>query len=429
MGWRVKAIYNYRNHREKAMTIKTNRSWYIIALIAGTVAAPMAMLALPVEKIPDPRQMEGNWVSDVANILRPETEKKLNILINHLHSTNGSEMAVVSVPESKPAASPKELATKLFNRWGIGQKGKDNGILLLLSVADRRVEIETGYGLEAILPDAKVGELIDQRIKPKFKAGDFDAGTLSASEAIVQLVEAKVGEFTPAARRVGPVDPNLYFIFVCSIVWVFVAVAESTRSKSMFMNGVYNLLALAGWVFVRGLGQSVKLNPFQSSRVNSWRLRFETDGAMRCTTCGEVLDLVDHGAMEAILKPSQKAAATLGSLQFRGWRCRRCAPETMHLRDYKSMSSSFDLCPHCQELTVVKEPPYVTCNPLFLGRDLRFTDSYCVNCDYTNRRQEFVPYWKSFVSSSGGGSSEGGSGCGSSDSGGSSGGGGAGGNW
>lgn len=53
------------------------------------------------------------------------------------------------------------------------------------------MEIETGYGLEAILPDAKLGELIDQRIKPKFKAGDFDAGTLSASEAIVQLVEAR----------------------------------------------------------------------------------------------------------------------------------------------------------------------------------------------------------------------------------------------
>ena len=127
MGWRVKPIYNYRNHREKAMTIKTHRCWYIIALINATVAAPMAMLALPLERIPDPRQMEGNWVSDVANILRPETEKKLNILINRLHSTNGSEMAVVSVPESKPAASPKELATKLFNRWVSGKKVKIMG--------------------------------------------------------------------------------------------------------------------------------------------------------------------------------------------------------------------------------------------------------------------------------------------------------------
>jgi uncharacterized protein len=430
MGWRVKPIYNYRNHREKVMTIKTHRRWYIIALIAATAAAPMAMLALPVEQIPDLRQTERNWVSDTANILRPETEKKLNVIINHLHSFNGSEMVVVSVPESKPATSPKELATKLFNRWGIGQKGKDNGILFLISVADRRVEIETGYGLEAILPDAKLGQLIEQRIKPKFKAGDFDAGTLSGSEAIVQLVEAKGGEFTPAARRVGPVDPIFYLIFAYSSIWFFVAVAESTRSKSMFMNGVYNLMALAGWVFVRGLGQSVKLNPSQSSRVNSWRLRFETDGAMRCAICGEVLDLVDNGAMEAILKPSQKAAATLGSLQFRGWRCRRCAPETMHLRNYKSMSSSFDFCPHCQELTVVKEPPYVTRNPSFLGRDLRFTNSHCVNCDYTNRRQEFIPYWKGFVSSSsGGGSSDAGSSGGSSDSGGSSGGGGAGGSW
>ena len=422
-------LYNYLSPFEKAMTIKMNRSWYIIALITATVAAPMAMLALPLEQIPDPRQTEGNWVSDVANILRPETEKKLNTLINHLHSTNGSEMAVVSVPETKPAASTKELATKLFNRWGIGQKGKDNGILLLISIADRRVEIETGYGLEAILPDAKLGELIDQRIKPKFKAGDFDAGTLSASEAIVQLVEAKAGELSPAAWRVGPAVLIFYLVFGYSIIGFLMAVAGSTRSKSRLKNGVSSLLALAGLVFLRGLGQSVKLNPSQSSRVNSWRLRFETDGSMRCATCGEMLDQVDNGAMEAILKPSQKAAATLGSLQFRGWRCRRCAPETMHLRVYKSMSSSFDLCPHCQELTVVKDPPYLTCNPSPLGRELRVTNSHCVNCDYTNRRQEFVPSWWGYASISGGGSSDGEFSGGSSDSGGSSGGGGAGGNW
>jgi len=110
------------------MILKASRRWYIIALLAATAAAPLAILALPLEQIPDPRQTEGNWVSDVANILRPETEKKLNTLINHLHSANGSEMAVVSVAESKPAASPKELATNLFNRWGIGQKSKDNGI-------------------------------------------------------------------------------------------------------------------------------------------------------------------------------------------------------------------------------------------------------------------------------------------------------------
>lgn len=411
------------------MILKASRRWYIIALLAATAAAPLAILALPLEQIPDPRQTEGNWVSDVANILRPETEKKLNTLINHLHSANGSEMAVVSVPESKPAASPKELATNLFNRWGIGQKGKDNGILFLISVADRRVEIETGYGLEAILPDAKLGELIDQRIKPKFKAGDFDAGTLSASEAIVQLVEARGAEFTPAARSVGNVD-LIYSLGVgYVIIFILIAVVGWTRLKSMLMNGGNNLLALAGWVFVRGLGQSVKLNPSQSSRVNSWRLCFETSGTMRCSTCGEILDLVDHGAMEAILKPSQQAATTLGSLQFRGWRCRRCAPETMHLRGYKAMFSSFGYCPHCQELTVVKDPPYVIRNPSSLGRDLRVTYSHCVNCDYTNRRQDFVPYWQGYVTISGGGSSDGGFSSDSSDSGGSSGGGGAGGNW
>jgi uncharacterized membrane protein YgcG len=101
----------------------------------------------------------------------------------------------------------------------------------------------------------------------------------------------------------------------------------------------------------------------------------------------------------------------------------------MHLRGYKAMFSSFGYCPHCQELTVVKDPPYVIRNPSSLGRDLRVTYSHCVNCDYTNRQQDFVPYWQGYVTISGGGSSDGGFSSDSSDSGGSSGGGGAGGNW
>jgi uncharacterized protein len=146
-------------------------------------------LALDVQDVPNPRQTNGTWVTDMAGILDEPTEAQLNSVISQLEHQNGTEIAVVTVPETAPAASPKEFTTKLFNYWGIGKKGKDNG-RYFDSKRDRRVEIETGYGVEAILPDAKVGNIISTQITPRFKQGDFKGGTLAGTKALVVALEA-----------------------------------------------------------------------------------------------------------------------------------------------------------------------------------------------------------------------------------------------
>jgi uncharacterized protein len=95
-----------------------------------------------------------------GRILDEPTEAQLNSVISQLERSNGTEIAVVTVPETAPSASPKEFTTALFKSWGIGKKGKDNGVLFLISKGDRRVEIETGYGVEAILPMPKSAILL-----------------------------------------------------------------------------------------------------------------------------------------------------------------------------------------------------------------------------------------------------------------------------
>ena len=121
----------------------------------------------------------------MANILSDQTETKINRLISDLEQTNGTEIAIVTVPNVAPSATPKEFATELFNYWGIGKADVDNGVLFLISVSDRRVEIETGYGIESILPDAKVGNIIDTKITPQYKQGNYDRGTEDGTEALV----------------------------------------------------------------------------------------------------------------------------------------------------------------------------------------------------------------------------------------------------
>ncbi|WP_148663124.1 TPM domain-containing protein, partial [Scytonema hofmannii] len=151
---------------------------------------PLSSLALTVQEVPNPRKDYGGWVTDMAGILSNETETQLNQMISQLEAKKGVEIAVVSVPKTAPADSPKKFATELFNHWGIGKKGQNNGVLFLISVGDRRVEIETGNGVEAILPDAKVGNIIDTQIIPKFKKGDFEGGTLAGTKALVVILES-----------------------------------------------------------------------------------------------------------------------------------------------------------------------------------------------------------------------------------------------
>jgi len=150
---------------------------------------PHPSYSLTPSEVPNPRQVYGGWVTDMADVLSNDTETQLNQMISDLEAANGAEIAIVTVPETQPSPTPKAFTTELFNTWGIGKAGDDNGILFLTSVGDRRVEIETGYGVEGVLPDAKVGRIIDRQIKPHFKTGDFDRGTLAGTEALIRSIQ------------------------------------------------------------------------------------------------------------------------------------------------------------------------------------------------------------------------------------------------
>ncbi|MEN9231968.1 MAG: TPM domain-containing protein [Thermostichus sp. DG02_5_bins_236] len=106
---------------------------------------------------------------------------------------------MVTVPNTNGYPSPKAFTTQLFNHWSIGKAAQNNGVLFLISVGERRVEIETGTGLATILPDARVQQIIDSQILPKFRAGDFDGGTLAGVQQLIALLESRAVAPTPAA--------------------------------------------------------------------------------------------------------------------------------------------------------------------------------------------------------------------------------------
>lgn len=128
-----------------------------------------------------------SYVSDFAKILDASTQARINNFAKELEVKTTAQVAVVTVPTTSPEPI-ENYAVKFFEQWGIGQKGKDNGVLLLVAVNDRQVRIEVGYGLEGALTDAMSRSIIERYIVPEFKSGQYSLGVLKGATAIISVV-------------------------------------------------------------------------------------------------------------------------------------------------------------------------------------------------------------------------------------------------
>lgn len=132
-------------------------------------------------------------VVDEANLMSRKQAQQLTQQLAAFEKRSGIQLVVVSI-DTLAGDTIEEYGYQLGRHWGIGQKGKDNGVLLLIAQDERKVRIEVGYGLEGALPDAIAANIIQTRILPAFKRGDMVAGVVAGSQAIMQ---ALAGEYKP----------------------------------------------------------------------------------------------------------------------------------------------------------------------------------------------------------------------------------------
>ncbi len=127
------------------------------------------------------------YVNDFAHILKPQTVKRLKRIVMELKQKTGVEFVIVTI---KGAGGDDifDYSMRLFQKWGIGEKGKDNGVLFLVDIGDRKLRINTGYGMEGILPDGLLGRIRDRYILPYFRKGDYDKGILNGVMAIANII-------------------------------------------------------------------------------------------------------------------------------------------------------------------------------------------------------------------------------------------------
>jgi uncharacterized protein len=232
------------------------------ALASSVLAASLCLLPCPglgfaVRDVPNPRQSHGGWVVDSAGILRRDTETSINGMIDVLERRDGSEVMVVTVPDTSGSPSPKNFATELFNTLKIGKKGVGNGVLMLISKGDRRVEIETGYGMEERLPDARAGAIIETVMLPRFKQGDFDGGTLAGTGEVIGTLSPEAGKnLAVADKRTDSSVEWLYLWIFCIALWAL----------ALFLLWVFARNGMHGGGFSSGDSSSSSGDSFSSSR-------------------------------------------------------------------------------------------------------------------------------------------------------------------
>jgi uncharacterized protein len=144
-------------------------------------------------------------VNDFANILDAATERELDRRIRALEAASGDVVAVATVRSIAPFGTIEEYAVRMFENEGrgIGARGRDNGVLLLVALEERQIRIEVGYDLEAFITDGFAGETIRETIRPEFQRGNFGQGVLLGATRLIE----RIAQARDVALRDAPATP------------------------------------------------------------------------------------------------------------------------------------------------------------------------------------------------------------------------------
>ena len=164
----------------------SQRTLYIILAILAVLACGPWASAVNI-----PTRPQG-YVNDYAGIIQPAARQRMVSMARELERKTSAQVAIVTVSSTQPQTIER-YAVSLFEQWGIGQKGKDNGALLLVALEDRKVRIETGYGLEGVLTDALSQKIISSFMIPQFKRNQFSRGIEQGAVAMISLIAQSAG--------------------------------------------------------------------------------------------------------------------------------------------------------------------------------------------------------------------------------------------
>lgn len=188
-----------------------------LVLLLALANGALAEIAIPLLK---------SHVTDLTETLSSMEISRLEQQLTDFEAKKGSQIALLIIPTTQPETI-EQYSIRVAEVWKLGRKGIDDGVLLLVAKNDRTLRIETGYGLEGVLPDALARRIIDEIIVPKFRQGHFFGGLQAGVEQIISIIE---GETLPESEPAGGASLAVENI----IPFLFIALVLGRTLQSMF---------------------------------------------------------------------------------------------------------------------------------------------------------------------------------------------------
>lgn len=192
-------------------------------------------------------ELWGQHVHDEAKVLSPQTIENLEQQLKLFEDSTSNQIAILIV-SSLDGEIIEQYGLRVSEKWKLGQKDKDNGVLLLISINDRKMRIEVGQGLEGPLPDAICNRIIRNEMAPSFRRGDYDSGVNAAIAAIMLAIkgEYKADDAPIGNRGKGSMPITLILILIIILIRIF---GSNRRGGSGWSSG-------GGWFIGGGGGGS-----------------------------------------------------------------------------------------------------------------------------------------------------------------------------
>lgn len=210
----------------------------VLCLVFAVLVVPLGTALVAAQTFPE---LKG-YVNDYAGVMTAQGKEQLETRLSQLEKDTTAQVFVATI-KSLEGGEIQDYANRLFEAWKIGQKDKNNGVLLLVALDDRKMWIEVGYGLEPIITDARAGRIRDDNIIPAFKEGNYEKGITDGAAAIEDYIRKGT---PPAPLEENPVK-NIFgdwivAFFILSIITVYMS-GFMARSKSIWLGGIWGAIA------------------------------------------------------------------------------------------------------------------------------------------------------------------------------------------
>jgi uncharacterized protein len=225
-----------RRQRAEANRQRTENRLVIVVLLVWLFCSGLCNLSFAAT--PEPPAVPATYVVDLANIISEDAEMKLNGYLRELEQKTTAQFVILTI-DNLDGEDVEGFSIRMAEKWKLGQKGKDNGVLMTVALKDRRYRIEVGYGLESILPDSLVGSIGRGYIVPYFRKGDYSGGVIAATLVVINTIATHEGvEITglpkverSSRRRADKIgySPGIVFLLIIAAILSFLMSCPSGR--------------------------------------------------------------------------------------------------------------------------------------------------------------------------------------------------------